>query len=236
LLHDVDAYFNALNVFVTLDDEIGLTEFISVLTKVGDLVLEGSKLIEDVIKLLFSGGRSALVLVEFSLLHVLGELSNRLLKLLDVASVLFLLMSDERLNLFGDFLGDLLKFKPVLANLGKLLNLVVLNQFLSMEELDSLIKLIDLQSDAVLFVLDGLGVFHDAEENFDILKIFLSIFSVDAALVISKACRKSFELLSDVFLHNWTIHDVALGICVFDGSSLVWATSEGGHVEFIVLE
>jgi hypothetical protein len=54
-----------------------------------------------------------------------------------------------------------------------------------MEELDSLIKLIDLQSDAVLFVLDGLGVFHDAEESLDILKIFLSIFSVDAALVIS---------------------------------------------------
>jgi hypothetical protein len=117
LLHDIDRNFDALNVFGGLDNEIGFSKLIGILSEVSNLVLEGSELIENEIELVLGSGRTARVLLEISLLHVLGKLCDSLLKLLDVSLVLFLLVGHEGLNLLGHFLGGLLEINPLLANL-----------------------------------------------------------------------------------------------------------------------
>jgi hypothetical protein len=235
-LHNIDRDLDGINIFVTFDDEVRLSEFFSVFTEVSNLRFECGKLFKDTVQLGFCLIRTAGVLVEFSLLHLLGELSDGFLELLDVASVSFLLVSNERFDLLRDFLGHLLKLTPVLANLGELFDLLILDQLAVLEELDSLVKLINLESNVVLFSFDHLGVLHDASKLLNIFKILLSIFGVDVSLIVTKVGGKTINLFGNVVLHDVTGQSVVLWVTSLNNVSPVWATSKRNHFELVVLE
>jgi hypothetical protein len=166
----------------------------------------------------------------------LGELSDGLLKLLDVTLVSLFFVSNEGLDLLGDFLGDLLEVLPVLANLGVLFDLSVLNQFLGLKSFDGFIKLINLEGDGVFLRFDKLCVLHDFGKLFNILQVFLAVLSVDIGLIFTEVSGEHVNLGGNVILHNTTSHSVVLGITLCNDTSLVWTTSERDHFKLIVLE
>jgi hypothetical protein len=117
-----------------------------------------------------------------------------------------------------------------------LFDLGVFDQLIGLEELDGLVKLIDLESDAILLGIDQFSVLHNLGEHFDVLKIFLTVFCVDVSLEITEAAGETLKLSVDVLLHEGAGHGVVFGITSFNEDRLVRGTSERLHHLLVVEE
>jgi hypothetical protein len=102
LFHVANNRLDTIDIFDGFVDKIGLTKLESIVTIVSDLVFKLTELIEHTIKLYFCIYNTAVVLEEFSLLHILSELGDTFFKLLDILVVSFLFIS----NIASDFLGS----------------------------------------------------------------------------------------------------------------------------------
>jgi hypothetical protein len=149
-LHVVHGDLDLLNVFRGFSNLASITELGCIFTEVLNAVFENLKFVKNAIKLLESDCSSAFVLEELSLLHVLGELDNLLLKTLNVLGVLVLLSGNKGLDLLlNDFL-DVLQFFPLLVDFVEVLDVVVdLGDFAGLEQEESLIELVDAEGGLV---------------------------------------------------------------------------------------
>jgi hypothetical protein len=136
--------------------------------------------------------------------------------------------------LLGSLLSNLLEICPVFANLGELLDLVVLDHLVGLEQLDGLIELINLKGDVVLLFVNFLGVLHHFSEHLNILEVLLAILGVDVALEITEISAKHFNLTRDIVLHQATSHGVGFGITTFNEHWLVGRSSERLHHILVV--
>lgn len=117
--HVVDSDFDGLNILDSFVNKVWLSEFLSVESKILDVVLEDFELIEDTVKFLLSDFGSAFVLEELSLLHLLVEGGDLLFELLDVGLVSIVLLLNQWSDLLLGVLGNLFQFSPVLVDLDK---------------------------------------------------------------------------------------------------------------------
>jgi hypothetical protein len=105
LIHCFDSDLDAFNIFNGLVDHVRGSELFGIATVVFNLVLENFELIKDTAKFLNGDGDSTFILEEFSLSHLLGEMSNLLFERFDVLVVVFFLVINQWLDLFLDILG-----------------------------------------------------------------------------------------------------------------------------------
>jgi hypothetical protein len=115
--HVINGNLDSLDIFNSFLNKIAISELLSIIAIIIDLILEDFEFIKDSIKLLESDLCSTFVLEEFSSLHFLSELSDIIFQLLDVGFVFFVFHLNHWSNLLLGVLADLLDICPLLVNL-----------------------------------------------------------------------------------------------------------------------
>jgi hypothetical protein len=113
-------------------------------------------------------------LEEFSLLHILGELSYALFKLLDIVTIPLVFLYDEWLDLLFDSFLDVLKLFPLLVHFVESLDLVVdLGNFGVLEQEEGFIKLVNAKGGLVSIIHNPFNSFLDSKKLFHILQVLV---------------------------------------------------------------
>ena len=141
-------------------------EFISATLEIMDLSVHGRKTIQRRLT-------ASIITVEVTLLHGSNESLELFLVLDDHGNIALALLVAKRSNFFLDVPGELLEVSPLVEQLGRRLDLLVLRDTISLEELERLVELIEQKGCLIIFTVDNLHGILDGNEVLDYTEILL---------------------------------------------------------------